>query len=270
MSGVAAVAAAIATFSLTPAGSLAQNFIDLFQPQQVATVQVSVADVRALSQLQHFGRVTPPGKVAPQQASDAAAASAMSGMHVVSPSFRPAGTPNAPEYQVLPGGTASFTFSAAKSKAWAAAHHRPLPAIPAGIDGSKLTVSTGDTVVATYTSGKNSLPELAIGQTRAPHIGTTGASLSQMEAFILTLPGVSPSLRSQLRALGDPTTSLVLPIPADLASSHPVVVDGVHGVAISDSTGLGSMVIWEKEGIIYGVGGTLSENDAIQTANTLG
>jgi hypothetical protein len=190
-------------------------------------------------------------------------------MHVVSPAFRRAGTPTAPEYQVFPGGTASFTFSAAKSKAWAAAHHRKLPDIPAGIEGGTLTVSIGDTVLATYSSEKNSLPQLVVGQTRAPHIGTSKASLSQMEAFVLRLPGVSPSLRSELRALGDPTTSLVLPVPENLASSHPVVVNGVHGVAIGDSTGLGSAVIWEKEGIVYGVGGTLSESDAIRTADSL-
>jgi hypothetical protein len=266
----AALVAAIMAIGLTPAGSIAQSFINLFEPQQVATVQLSAADLRSLSQLRYFGMVKVPGSLSPQHVADAQAASVASGMHVLSPSFRPRGTPNAASYEVLGGGTGSFTFSTSRSKAWAAAHHTQLPPVPAGLDGSTLSVTTGDTVLATYSAGSGSLPDLVVGQTRAPRIATTGASVHDIEAYVLSLPGLSSTLRSQIQSLGNPISVLVLPVPADFATSHPVTVDGAHGYAISDSTGLGSVVIWEKDGVIYGVGGTLSESDALQTANSLG
>ena len=53
-------------------------------------------------------------------------------------------------YAVLSQGTASFTFSAAKARAAAAATGKTLPAIPAGLDGSTLQVTIGPAVVATY------------------------------------------------------------------------------------------------------------------------
>ena len=266
----AALVAALMAIGLTPAGSIAQSFINLFEPQQVATVQLSAADLRSLSQLRHFGKVNVPGSLSPQHVADARAASAASGMHVLSPSFRPRGTPSAASYEVLGGGTGSFTFSTSRSKAWAAAHHTQLPPVPAGLDGSTLSVITGDTVLATYSAGSGSLPDLVVGQTRAPRIATTGASVHDIEAYVLSLPGLSSTLRSQIQSLGNPISVLVLPVPADFATSHPVTVNGARGYAISDSTGLGSVVIWEKDGVIYGVGGTLSENDALQTANSLG
>jgi hypothetical protein len=265
-----ALIAAVTTLGLTPAGSIAQSFINLFEPQQVATIQVSAADLRSLSQLQHFGRVSFPGALAPRHVSDAQAASAASGMQVLTPSFRPQGTPSAARYEVLAGGTGSFTFSTSRARSWAAAYHTQLPAVPAGIDGSTLSVTTGNTVLATYSAGTGSLPDLVIGQTQAPRIATTGASVHDMEAYVLSLPGLSSTLRTQIQSLGNPTSVLVLPVPTDLATSHAVTVNGAHGYAISDNTGLGSVVIWEKDGVIYGVGGTLSESAALQTAGSLG
>jgi hypothetical protein len=48
-----------------------------------------------------------------------------------------------------------------------------------------------------------------------------------------------------------------------------VTVQGVQGLAVGDSTGLGSVVIWEKDGIIYGVGGPLTEDQVLDIANSL-
>jgi len=36
-----------------------------------------------------------------------------------------------------------------------------------------------------------------------------------------------------------------------------------------DSTGLGSAVIWEKNGVVYAVGGLLSQNEVLDIARSL-
>ena len=110
---------------------------------------------------------------------------------------------------------------------------------------------------------------IAIGQTRAPTIQATGVSVPELENYLLAQPGISPELAQAIRALGDPTTTLPVPIPLDKAISHPVQVQGVPGLSIADSTGIGGGIVWEKNGMIYGVGGTFSEEVLLRVANSL-
>jgi hypothetical protein len=121
-----------------------------------------------------------------------------------------------------------------------------------------------------YVGGQGSaLPSLVIGEMRAPTIASTGVTVQEMENYVLSLPGVTPGLANAIRSIGDPTKTLPIPIPAGAAQSHAVTIQGVQGVAVGDSTGLGSGVVWEKDGIIYGVAGTQTEDAILATANSL-
>jgi hypothetical protein len=113
------------------------------------------------------------------------------------------------------------------------------------------------------------IPTLAIGATKAPVVTSTGVTVQQLENYVLSLPGVSPQLAAEIKAIGDPTSTLPLPIPLDLAHAQNVTVQGVHGVAVGDNTGMGSVVIWEKDGIIHGVGGTLTQDQVMAIAESL-
>jgi hypothetical protein len=193
-------------------------------------------------------------------------------MTVLVPSSLPAGIPSAVTYTVSPGGTASFTFDAAKARAAAARTGKTLPAMPANVDGSTLQVTVGSTVVATYGAcgtNCNQIPPLVIGQMVAPRVTSTKANLKEMEDYVLSLPGVSPELAAQIRALGDPASTLPIPVPVGLAHADPVTVQGVQGLGIGDGTGVGSVVVWEKGGIIYGVGGPMAESQAVSIADSL-
>jgi hypothetical protein len=189
----------------------------------------------------------------------------------------------------MPAQTASFTFNAAKAQASAAAQGKTLPAMPANIDGSSVTVTTGSAVLAMYgapaasseskatakmveanpASAASLGPVLVIGQTTAPVVTSTGVSAADLEAYLLAQPGISPDLASAIRAIGDPTSTLPIPIPMSKASSHSVQVQGVTGVSVADSTGLGGGIIWVKNGIVYGIAGSFSENDLLAAANSL-
>ena len=76
-------------------------------------------------------------------------------------------------------------------------------------------------------------------------------------------------LAAQIRAIKDPSSTLPVPIPVDMATSKKVTVQGVEGIFVGDSTGLGSAVIWQKDGIVYGVAGTLTEQQVLAVANSL-
>jgi hypothetical protein len=200
---------------------------------------------------------------------------------------------------VIGGQSASFTFSAAKAQATAARKGQKLPSMPANVDGSTIQVSTGSAVLAAYGGGSASYskadptivanmkikeaqkpgstdaaeamngPMLIVGQTKAPTVSSSGASVADLEAYLLAQPGISPDLAAAIKAIGDPTTTLPIPIPIGKAVSHPVQVQGVTGLSVADSTNIGGGIIWEKNGMVYGVAGSFDENELLAVANSL-
>jgi hypothetical protein len=272
LGGVLAACAVVSAVALTPAGSLAQSFVTIFQPKQVAAVQLTSLDVRSIAQLRHYGAIRLPARVSSEQATSVESASQLSGMKVLAPSSIPSGVSSSVTFGVSPGGTASFTFNAGKARTWAAATGKSLPTMPPRVDGSTIDVTVGAAVMATYgacANGCSALPQLVIGQMVAPHITSTGANLTQLEDYVFSLPGVSPQLATELRSIGDPTSTLPIPIPSSYAHADPITVQGVHGEAIGDDTGIGSLVVWEKGGIVYAVGGTLTLSQVESIANSL-
>lgn len=262
--GVSALLAGL--FGLTPAGSLAQSVIDVFQPDNVAQVQLTTADIRSLAGLRKYGTFHPPRHVSMRNVPNVAAAEAVVHMHVFSPASLPASVSGAPAIDIAPAQSASFTFSAAKA---AAAAGPDAPAMPAQIDGSTLNVHVRTAVTQIYGLNNEGLPDLVVGQMRAPTIKSTGVSVQVLEDYILSLPDISPALAAQIRAIKDPTSVLPIPVPIDRAHAQTVTVQGVQGLAVGDNTGVGSGVIWEKDHVIYGVAGLLSQDDVLAVANSL-
>lgn len=262
--------AVLAGLTLTPAGSLAQQALDVFQPAQIAAVPVTNAEMQSLPSLRALGTIRIARNRQAQTATNPAQASSLSGMAVLVPASLPAGTPSTVSYHVMQPQIGTFTFDAAKARAAVSRTGKPFPAMPADMNGSVLRVKTGAAVLAIYGTS-STIPALVIGQTRAPVVSSRGASMAEMEQYILHLPGVSPSLARSIQALGDPTQSatLPIPIPVNMAMAKPVQVQGVKGLAVGDSTGIGSVVVWEKDDIIYGVGGTMTESDALRVATSL-
>jgi hypothetical protein len=267
--GAVAALVIAGAFTWTPAGSLAQDLITVFQPSHVVALPVTAGDLKTLSQLAKYGTVRVPSGVSPTSVSGPEAASAQSGMAVLTPASLPSDVSSTVTYRVLPSESASFTFSASKAAATAAASGRSLPSMPANIDGSTLKLTTGTAVLATYGAAHQEIPNLVIGQMRRPVVTARGVSEKELEDYLLSLPGISPELAAQVRAIGDPTTALPIPVPVNMAYSHPVVVHGVQGLAIGDSTGAGSGVVWQKDGVIYGVAGPISEAEVLTIANGL-
>jgi hypothetical protein len=60
-----------------------------------------------------------------------------------------------------------------------------------------------------------------------------------------------------------------IPIPIDLASATTVDINGASGLLIGDSTNLGSVVLWQHNGVVDAVAGTISSADALGIARSL-
>jgi hypothetical protein len=208
----------------------------------------------------------------------AAEAEKVSGLHVPVVANLPAGVSSTITYAATPKAVAVFTFDAKKAAAAAAATGKSLPRLPAGMDGAKLTVTVGPAVVevfgnlksnSTTSSQEINLPQLIIGESAAPLVTSTQVSAKQLENYILSLPGLSPQLAAAIRSIGDPSTTLPIPVPIEYATSSKVSVQGVQGVALGDNTGLGSAVIWIKNGDVFAVAGPLKQSVVLTVANQL-
>ena len=183
-------------------------------------------------------------------------------------------------YAAMPKAVGTFTFDAAKAAAAAAKAGKAMPKMPAGMDGAKLTVTVGPAVVVIYgnlgsgsggtaDSTKMSLPQLVVGAATAPVVTSSGVTTQQLEDYLLSQPGVSPKLAAAIKAIKDPSTTLPIPIPVEYATSTPVRVQGVDGVALGDNTGVGAAVVWIKSDTVYGVAGTLKQSAILDVANNL-
>src|SRR3989442_12936158 len=269
VAAVAAVALVVVAFT----------FAGLFyNPTTVRTVPVTVADMQALSQLADYGTLTWTKEPQLQATTSAADASALAGgLKPPVVSKLPDGVSTTVTYGAMSEAVASFTFSAEKAAAAAAAHGKTLPKMPAGMDGATLTITVGPAVGEVYgdlqkpSSDTNAinLPQLIVAKSAAPTAKSTQVSVTDLENYILSQPGISKELKAAIQAIGDPSTTLLIPVPIEYATSTQVTVQGVDGVALGDNTGVGSGVVWVKDGSVYVVPGSIKQSDAIDIANNL-
>jgi hypothetical protein len=251
-----------------------------FTPQTLTPVPVTMADMEALSQLSAYGTITWTTQPQPQIVTSADQAHTISGLPVPKVASLPTGVSSTVTYAAMGKATAVFTFSSAKAAAAAAQAGKTLPALPAGIDGAQLTVTVGPALAEIYGNMSNpaagsditqaGLPQLIVGETSAPIATSSQVTVVQFENYLLSQPGISPELKAAINAIGDPSTTLPIPIPVQFATSSKVTIQGdAQGLALGDNTGVGAGVIWIKNGVVYGVVGTIKRDDAINVANQL-
>ncbi len=110
---------------------------------------------------------------------------------------------------------------------------------------------------------------LAVVQAPVPTVTSSGATLQTLADWFAAQPGVPKHLVAQIKAIGDPTQTLPIPVRFDKQTATKVTVDGVQGLAIGDETGIGSAVVWTKDGKLYAVGGTLTQSQVLALADSL-
>jgi hypothetical protein len=263
----AAAGIVIVATTLTMTG-LADTILQIFETKQFAAVSVTTTDLQTLGQLSQFGTLTWSAQPNPHPVASLAAATAETGLPAVSVTV-PASVTGSTQYGVVPRTTATFVFDASLARASAAAIGRTAPPMPAKLDGSTLVFTGGPALLVTYGEMNHAGSTLVVGVAKAPTASSDRASVSEIQAYLLAQPSVSPALAAQIRAISDPSTTLPIPIPVGQAAAKNVRVHGVTGLFIGDSTGLGSGVLWQQNGLVYVVGGTLTEAETIAAANSL-
>ncbi|MBV8299658.1 MAG: hypothetical protein JO083_08980 [Candidatus Eremiobacteraeota bacterium] len=254
--------------------------LSVFQPAQVRAVSVSPADVRAirsLPPLEAFGTVSGTRVPGVDEVTSASEAARDAGYALRLPAAVPGALAKDVHYEVTQRARTSFTFSQAKAAAWARDHKVALHPLPGGLDGATYTATLRPIAVVTY--GK--LPHkrtrhappassfLAVVQAPLPTITSSGAPLRALTDWFAAQPGISPRLVAQIKALGDPAQTLPIPVRFNEQTAAKISVDGVQGLAIGDETGIGTAIVWTKDGKLYAVAGTFPQSEVLALANGL-
>ena len=288
LQGLAAAAGVVIVASALTLSGVAGSILQIFEPKSVVGVPVSQSDLNYLSQacsglnleecMGAYGTfvwTTPPQ---PKEFQTRGQASAEAGFAVQTPTALPSSVTGNPRYGVINRSSATFTFSADSTRQAAARQNRTAPPLPANIDGSKLFITGGPAAVQIWgapagatgaTGAYPDVPTLIVGQAKAPTISSDGVTVEELRSYLLSQPGISPQLAAAIRAIGDPSSTLPVPVPAELAISHPVTVQGVQGLYIGDNTGIASAVIWQKDGMMFEVIGSFTESQALSIANSM-
>ncbi len=252
----------------------AATLTTVFAPTHVVPVSLSQSDLRAIadfaglgdsqalgglpgpngSRTLRFGTLTW-SSATPHPASSLAVAAGQAGFPVSLPTHLPKGVGAANQFVVQPRVKATVTFNGAAR----------------GLAGNSVTLDAGPAVLTEYGgAGGSGVPTLAVATMRRPTAHSTGASLSQIEAFLLDQPGIPPQLAEEVRLLGDLRTALPVPVPSG-AAVHSVRVGGWPAVLLADSSNAASAVVWEDgQGMLHVVAGILDSRDVLNVADQLG
>ena len=281
MRPVVAAIAVVLVVSAAAFTGVADTVLTVFEPKQVATVQVDPTQLRGVPDPSEYGTLTWIVRPSPHAVADRAAASAEIGFTPLSPAARPSGVPSTVRVTVVNEAKATFQFDAAKASAAAARVNATIPPMPSAIAATTLTLTGGPAVVQQY-GGPTSVKDpssassalagtsfLLVVQAKAPVVTSNGATVQELRDYALAQPGIPPSVAAQIRAIGDPIGTLLIPIGVTKESLHPVTVRGTQGFAMGDQSGLGSGVFWLERGYVIGVMGSLKESDLISLVNAL-
>ncbi len=282
--------------SIPATRALADQLLNLFRVQQVVTVPVDFTGIQNLSGNSAIGSqlsslisssVTmeqKPGK--PVNAADASQASQMAGFTVRLPQGM---TPS----RISVENAAAFSFKVDRAKAQALLNEagRSDLVLPASIDGANVSIKIPASISAAFgtcpdpsaQSNGRPLDGGSVGRrfpdcTLLAEIPSPVVSapedfnISQLAQIGLEFTGMSRDQAEAFTKTIDWTSTLVVPIPRNAATSEQVNVDGVKGTLIQRPADDAPqfVLLWVKNGIIYAISGLGTDSaKAIQMANSL-
>jgi hypothetical protein len=275
-----AIAAAllILFISIPATNALADQFLALFRVQQFQPVNIDSQESAQtlLITLQNIGdlQTKQHNSNNNQQNLTQAQAEKILGYHVLLPSHLPADVGNTQNITVVGGDQVTYTFSAAKARAYLAKNGRSSVSVPANLDGASYTITVAPSVDVSYSScpqgkkGCKQNKQFFIHEVADPTFqGNGNASISQLRDFLLSLPNISPSARNLLTHLDEKTGTIPVPIPPQ-ASAEQTTIRGTSGLLLKSNNM--SAAIWETQGIVYTLAlGTSDRTQLLDAVNSL-
>ncbi len=288
--GVVAVLAIAMTFA--PVRALANSFLALFRVQQIRVVQIDPArmpqKLESSSQLEYIlsnnVKIDKQGEM--KQVGSADEASALAGFPVRLPS----GVEGKQSFLVQPKTGLTFTVNLELVRGVLKDIDRTDIQLPDNLDGAVVSMQIPTSVVAQY--GECSLLEMpakvdpdnlptveprkdnctTLAQIPSPEISAPGdLDLSQIGQAYLQVLGMSQEEAASFAKNVDWTTTFVVPLPRYGAEYHDVDINGIPGTLVIENGGWNDhyMLMWIKDGIVYGLSGPGDQATALKIAQTV-
>ncbi|MHB1414801.1 MAG: anti-sigma factor family protein [Chloroflexota bacterium] len=273
-----AVLAVVLSLAFTPVGSAAGELLKQFRAEQFAPVTIDPSftpeNAKELNP-EDFGTFEARTEPTNQQVASLSEAQGLADFPVRGLQSVPAGLSTTPEMNVSTPAEAAFTFNRAKSTA-ALANMGIKAQLPDELDGATVRVYVPLNVQQVYAGPEGSKSGLLFAQGKSPTLEMPAVlDTPEMRDLFFALSGMPPEVVDQLRAITSSDTTVPVPVLKG-DTSRSVEVDGVQGLLVTHkpaTTGIegpeGTYVVWQKNGVVYVLGGTVSETDLLQAANSL-
>jgi hypothetical protein len=279
----AAIAAALllgGALTLPPVRAAAKAFLDLFRVVDFAPVSVGNARLEALLGRQRIDlprllgdqseAVRRPGKW--QVVESPTAAGALAHIPISLPTWIPVGF-QLQRIEVLPSQAWRFTANARKLQGVLDGLGIDDVSVPASIDGQAVSAHIAPVVRASYVKGGE---RFAVIESRQPLVSIpAGIDLPKLAQIALRVLGVGRAQAYRIAQSVDWRTTLIVPIPADIAAFRKVDVQGHAGLLMigvrKSGDGKhpgGSRLVWSTGDRVLAIVGNLPPNDLFNLAQS--
>lgn len=269
----AAASVTLVAVLVTPVGrEAAADFLAAFRSEQLTPLPLETADAeQTIAVLERIGSIEGEPQIAePERVADVAEAERRVGFAIAEPDpdTLPAGLDETPVAFVSPERQLRFTFDEARTRAYLDEVRATDRAIPEGYHGAALVLTISAGVLLEYGEG---LPGgLYVGETSQVTADVEGAiGLHELRAFLLDLPGLPEAVAAPLRGIEDWRETLPIPVPVGLLDVKETTVGGAEGLLVSEP-GIGTGLLWQRDGRIRGVAGLADEAAIRAIAEGLG
>jgi hypothetical protein len=179
--------------------------------------------------------------------------------------------------EVAEGGTTTFTPDVAALREVFEALDMDPGLMPESVDGQPFTIHVPNGVALAYTYDLDGEEvNFIVTQMPSPTVDVPdGVDVDALGEAMLQLFGMSPREARRLSQSIDWTTTLVLPIPTDMASVSEITVNGNTGLLFeradmsNDVDGEGGALLWQEGGMMYFIAGTNSSIALLDIADSM-
>ena len=265
LGGLSALLLLVIAFSLPPVRAAASDFLGLFRVQKFAPVSISPQQLAVLEDLAEQGlhpgtleMIEEPGR--PQEVASPAEAEALAGRSVRTPAALDA--PDA--VRVADGGEGQLTIDVDDARRILETVEVDPRLLPDSLDGETVHVNVFPSVEQQWSDGT------LLVQTNSPEVNyPEDVDPAVLGEALLQVMGMAPGEARRLAQNIDWSSTLLLPVPQDLATFREVRVDGTSGLALSQVDGRGHSLLWQKDGSVYLLASDGNLRELIRIADSL-
>jgi len=269
--------------------AVAQQFLDLFRVQRFVAISADPDRLKQIERIANEGFdlksllsrnvkvVKEPGQL--QLVDSVAAAEQLTGLSIQLPATLPS---EVVQEQMLVGGEGALEFTADTALLQEVLDALDLRdvLVPQPLNGAVVKVRMPPRVITNYR--RAGMARATLLQAASPEISLPqGVHLPEIVEIALRILGMSLDEARQYAYSIDWHGTLLVPVPADVASFREVEVGTSQGLLIElngqrkrDSSGRvrpeeGSMVLWSDGGKVYSLSGTINKRDLLQMASAI-